>query len=611
MAVPIDFIPTGSLAIDAAIGIGGFPRGRVVEVFGPESSGKTTLALHGHRQRAEAGGVAAFIDAEHALDPSMPRSSASTSTTLLVSQPDNGEQALEICEMLVRSNAVDVVVVDSVAALVPRAEIEGEMGDSHVGLQARLMSQALRKLTAIVAKSKTTLIFINQIREKIGVMFGSPETTTGGRALKFYSSSGSTSAASADQGRRERSAAAPRRRSSRTRSRRPSARPSSTSTTARASPARASSSTWASRTSSSRRAAPGSTTATSGSARGARTRSSSCAPRRPRSASDEASNCFAGVLASRSGGLDPGAGCGRRPGRRAGAASARREGFGLDLPGPAADPDRRPGGSPRLPAPRGLPVRRREPVRAHHDPVRPHPGDRAAARSRSRQTRALPPVGHGGRDDGVPGDSLGLAHLDGARPRSRSACCSSSDAACGAGHSPADALAGLPRARAVGSGASRYPATPPAIASVGGSRRAVALLHLVHRDGQAAPGSACAVAGPTSPGAGCAPRGWPPKAGYRARPGRRSNGRSRAPARTSATPPGWTGVRARPARSARRPRTAARDGAAGRPPAPPLPARSTGRPDAARSTRSRSDRRPTRCRAPRRPPDDRPPARKR
>ncbi len=181
-------ISTGSIAVDAAIGIGGVPRGRVVEVYGPESSGKTTLALSVVGRAQQAGGVAAFIDAEHALDPEYAQKLGVSLDDLLVSQPDSGEQALEIAEMLVRSNALDVVVIDSVAALVPRAELEGEMGDSHVGLQARLMSQALRKLTAIVAKSKTCLIFINQIREKIGVMFGSPETTTGGRALKFYSS---------------------------------------------------------------------------------------------------------------------------------------------------------------------------------------------------------------------------------------------------------------------------------------------------------------------------------------------------------------------------------------------------------------------------------------
>jgi recombination protein RecA len=184
----IESIPSGSLAVDYAIGIGGFPRGRVVEIYGPESSGKTTLALSVVGQAQRRGGTAAFIDAEHALDAEYSVKLGVDINNLLVSQPDSGEEALEIAEMLVRSNALDVVVIDSVAALVPRAELEGEMGDSHVGLQARLMSQALRKLTAIVAKSKTTLIFINQIREKIGVMFGSPETTTGGRALKFYSS---------------------------------------------------------------------------------------------------------------------------------------------------------------------------------------------------------------------------------------------------------------------------------------------------------------------------------------------------------------------------------------------------------------------------------------
>jgi recombination protein RecA len=184
----LEAISTGSISVDHAIGIGGFPRGRVVEVYGPESSGKTTLALSVVGQAQKRGGIAAFIDAEHALDAEYAVKLGVDIDNLLVSQPDNGEQALEIAEMLVRSNAVDVVVVDSVAALVPKAELEGEMGDSHVGLQARLMSQALRKLTAIVSKSKTCLIFINQIREKIGVMFGNPETTTGGRALKFYSS---------------------------------------------------------------------------------------------------------------------------------------------------------------------------------------------------------------------------------------------------------------------------------------------------------------------------------------------------------------------------------------------------------------------------------------
>jgi recombination protein RecA len=184
----VDGIPTGSLGLDIALGGNGVPRGRVLEVFGPESSGKTTLTLHIIANAQKSGGVAAFIDAEHALDPSWAKRLGVRLDDLLVSQPDTGEQALEICEMLVRSNAVDVIVVDSVAALIPRAEIEGEMGDSHVGLQARLMSQAMRKLTGAIARSRATVIFINQIREKIGVMFGNPETTPGGRALKFYAS---------------------------------------------------------------------------------------------------------------------------------------------------------------------------------------------------------------------------------------------------------------------------------------------------------------------------------------------------------------------------------------------------------------------------------------
>jgi recombination protein RecA len=186
--VPIAVISTGSISFDEALGVGGFPRGRVVEVFGPESSGKTTIALQVIAEAQKAGGMAAFVDAEHALDPIYARKLGVDVDNLLVSQPDFGEQALEIAEALVRSNSIDVLVVDSVAALVPKAELEGEMGDSHMGLQARLMSQALRKLTAIVSKSRTCLVFINQIREKIGVMFGNPETTTGGRALKFYSS---------------------------------------------------------------------------------------------------------------------------------------------------------------------------------------------------------------------------------------------------------------------------------------------------------------------------------------------------------------------------------------------------------------------------------------
>jgi recombination protein RecA len=184
----IGIIPTGSLAFDAALGVGGMPRGRVIEIFGPESSGKTTLALHVIAQAQKTGGMAAFVDAEHALDAAYARKLGVDIDNLLVSQPDSGEQALEIAEMLVRSGALDVCVVDSVAALVPRAELEGEMGDAHMGLQARLMSQALRKLTGIVSKSRTCMIFINQIREKIGILFGNPETTTGGRALKFYAS---------------------------------------------------------------------------------------------------------------------------------------------------------------------------------------------------------------------------------------------------------------------------------------------------------------------------------------------------------------------------------------------------------------------------------------
>jgi len=185
---PIEVIPTGSIALDVALGIGGLPRGRIIEIYGPESSGKTTVALHAIANAQKAGGICAFIDAEHALDPEYAKKLGVDIDALLVSQPDTGEQALEIMDMLIRSGALDLVVVDSVAALVPRAEIEGEMGDSHVGLQARLMSQALRKITGALHQSKTTAIFINQLREKIGVFFGSPETTTGGKALKFYSS---------------------------------------------------------------------------------------------------------------------------------------------------------------------------------------------------------------------------------------------------------------------------------------------------------------------------------------------------------------------------------------------------------------------------------------
>ncbi len=184
----IDVIPSGSLPLDLALGVGGYPRGRVVEIYGPEASGKTTLALHAAASVQRSGGTAAFIDAEHALDAAWARTCGINTDELLVSQPDNGEQALEIADTLVRSGAVDLVIIDSVAALVPKAEIEGEMGDAHMGLQARLMSQALRKITGTVSKTKTTVIFINQLREKIGILFGNPETTTGGRALKFYAS---------------------------------------------------------------------------------------------------------------------------------------------------------------------------------------------------------------------------------------------------------------------------------------------------------------------------------------------------------------------------------------------------------------------------------------
>ncbi|HMD95106.1 MAG TPA: recombinase RecA [Trebonia sp.] len=186
--VPIEVIPTGSIALDVALGIGGHPRGRVVEIYGPESSGKTTVALHAVASAQKAGGIAAFIDAEHALDPDYAQKLGVDTDALLVSQPDTGEQALEIADTLIRSGAIDIVVIDSVAALVPKAEIEGEMGDSHVGLQARLMSQALRKIAGALNQTKTTAIFINQLREKVGVMFGSPETTSGGKALKFYAS---------------------------------------------------------------------------------------------------------------------------------------------------------------------------------------------------------------------------------------------------------------------------------------------------------------------------------------------------------------------------------------------------------------------------------------
>ena len=230
VTMQVDSIPTGSLGLDIALGVGGMPRGRIIEIYGPESSGKTTLALHVLAEAQKKGGEVAFIDVEHALDPVYARALGVDIDSLLVSQPDNGEQAMEICEALVRSGAIDAIVVDSVAAMVPRAEIEGEMGDSHVGLQARLMSQALRKLTGVIGKTNTVCIFINQLREKVGVVYGNPEVTTGGRALKYYSS------VRIDVRRIvPSSATAPAPRLSRTRSPRPSARPSSTSCSARAS----------------------------------------------------------------------------------------------------------------------------------------------------------------------------------------------------------------------------------------------------------------------------------------------------------------------------------------------------------------------------------------
>ena len=280
-AQQIDAIPTGSIALDLALGVGGIPRGRITEIFGPESSGKTTVCQHVLAEAQKLGGVVAFIDVEHALDPIYARACGVDVDNLLVSQPDTGEQALEITETLIRSGGVDCVVVDSVAALVPRAEIEGEMGDTFVGIQARLMSQALRKLTGIVSRSNTALIFTNQLREKIGVMFGSPETTPGGRALKFYSSVrlDIRRIETIKQGRRP-SASGPASRSSRTRSRHPSARQNSTSCTAPVSPARAACSTSVSPRTSSPSPAPGSTTARRAWARAASSPRSSCAPTR-------------------------------------------------------------------------------------------------------------------------------------------------------------------------------------------------------------------------------------------------------------------------------------------------------------------------------------------
>ena len=297
---PIDAISTGSISIDYALGVGGVPRGRVIEIFGPESSGKTTLALQVIAEAQKLGGMAAFVDAEHALDAAYAQKLGVDLDNLLVSQPDNGEQALEIVEVLIRSGGVDVVVVDSVAALVPKAEIEGEMGDAQMGLQARLMSQALRKLTGVVSKSKTCLIFINQLREKIGVMFGNPETTTGGRALKFYASvridiRRIASIKDGDVGRRrpdagqggqeQGGAAVPRSRVRRHVRRGHLAEPAICSTSR-------------STSGSSRRAARGSPTAASGSVRAARTRSSSSrtirrSARRSRIASGASSGWFA------------------------------------------------------------------------------------------------------------------------------------------------------------------------------------------------------------------------------------------------------------------------------------------------------------------------------
>src|SRR5450755_580364 len=262
----VGVIPTGSLGLDIALVVGGYPRGRIIEIYGPESSGKTTLTLHAIAQVQKIGGVAAFIDAEHALDPSYARKLGVKTDELLVSQPDYGEQALEIADMLVSSGAVDIIVIDSVAALVPKAEIEGDMGDSHVGLQARLMSQALRKLTANVARSNCLLVFINQIRMKIGVMFGSPETTTGGNALKFYATIrldirriGAIKEA-ATTGGKDPAVVGNRTRVKVVKNKLapPSGRSSSTFSTARASPARGTSSISHRSSASSRRAAPGS-----------------------------------------------------------------------------------------------------------------------------------------------------------------------------------------------------------------------------------------------------------------------------------------------------------------------------------------------------------------
>lgn len=269
----VDAIPTGSLALDAALGIGGVPKGRIIEIYGPESSGKTTLALHIVAEAQKKGGEVAFVDAEHALDPTYAAAIGVDIDSMLVSQPDTGEQALEITDALVRSGAVDVVVVDSVAALTPRAEIEGEMGDTFVGLQARLMSQALRKLAGNIAKTNCVVIFINQLRMKIGVMYGNPETTTGGNALKFYASVRiDIRRIEAIKTARRSSATGRGRRSSKIRSRRRSRRPCSTSCTARAFPSGASWSIWLCSSTSSKRAEAGSRSARNASVRAATTR---------------------------------------------------------------------------------------------------------------------------------------------------------------------------------------------------------------------------------------------------------------------------------------------------------------------------------------------------
>lgn len=266
----VQVIPTGSITLDMALGVGGYPKGRVIEIYGPESSGKTTLAIHAIAEAQKAGGIAAFIDAEHAFDSSYAQQLGVDVDNLLISQPDNGEQALEIADSLIRSSAIDIIVIDSVAALTPKAEIEGEMGDAKMGLQARLMSQALRKLTSSISKTKTVCIFINQLRDKIGVVYGNPETTTGGNALKFYASVRiDIRRVSVIRTARNSSAPAPASKWSKTRWRPRSRRPNSTSCSARASRRSAKSSTWVWTTESSRNRVRGSLTATAKSARAA------------------------------------------------------------------------------------------------------------------------------------------------------------------------------------------------------------------------------------------------------------------------------------------------------------------------------------------------------